>query len=227
MIHRKPSVLSRQAGNLAITHQSSRSAAHDRATSRSLRRCNRASGLKGTVALTRVSCPTLQAGQTVPRRPARDSRPSHPILPGHLASRGFRGLAGCSRWQPCFMQACGRWCSCCPTAGRITIPTPESRWRRRPPSSTCSLCSRLGRRSLPTGWTGALRGSCRRGQDLARAQASPRTPSSGPGGQLPRARHGHRHTVEAVRRRRPRLPVPVRGQCANGALAARTTPASS
>lgn len=61
----------------------------------------------------------------------------------------------------------------------------------------------------------------------AHGQASPRTPSSGPGGQLPRTGHGHRHIAEAVRRRRPRLPLPVRGQCADGALAARTTPASS
>ena len=60
----------------------------------------------------------------------------------------------------------------------------------------------------------------------ARGQAPRSMPSNGPGGQLPQAGHGCRHTAEAVRRRLPRLPWPVRGQWAGGALAARTTPAS-
>ena len=71
------------------------------------------------------------------------------------------------------MQACGRWRSSCPTAGRITSPKRESRWRRRPPFSTCSLCSRWGRRSSPTGWTSVPRSSYRRGQHVARADRHP------------------------------------------------------
>jgi Domain of unknown function (DUF1707) len=41
----------------------------------------------------------------------------------------------------------------------------------------------------------------------AGGQASPRLPPGGPGGQLPPAGHGHRHTADAVRRRLPRLPL--------------------
>jgi AcrR family transcriptional regulator len=51
-------------------------------------------------------------------------------------------------------------------------------------------------------------------------QESPRLPSADPGGQLPPADHGRQHTAEAARRRRPRPPLPVHGQCAGGALAA-------
>lgn len=59
----------------------------------------------------------------------------------------------------------------------------------------------------------------------AGGQASRRPPSADPGRQLPPAGHGHRHTAEAARRRRPRS-LPVRGRCAGGAPAARTAPAS-
>jgi hypothetical protein len=48
----------------------------------------------------------------------------------------------------------------------------------------------------------------------------------GPGGQLPPVDPGHRHTAEAARKRRARSPLPVRGPCAGGALAAGTAPAS-
>jgi hypothetical protein len=60
----------------------------------------------------------------------------------------------------------------------------------------------------------------------AGGQASRRLPSAGPGGQLPPAGHGHRHTAEAARRHLPGPLLPVRGHCAGGALAAGTAPAS-
>jgi Domain of unknown function (DUF1707) len=56
--------------------------------------------------------------------------------------------------------------------------------------------------------------------------ASRRLPSADPGGQLPPADHGHRHTAEAARQRLPRPPSPVRGHRAGVALAAGTAPAS-
>ena len=59
----------------------------------------------------------------------------------------------------------------------------------------------------------------------AGGQASRRLPSAGPGGQLPPAGHGHRHTTEAARRRLSGPLLPVRGHCAGGALAAGTAPA--
>ena len=59
----------------------------------------------------------------------------------------------------------------------------------------------------------------------AGGQASRRLPPAGPGGRLPPAGHGHRHTAEAARRRRPRPSLRVRGDCAGGALAAGTAPA--
>jgi hypothetical protein len=49
-------------------------------------------------------------------------------------------------------------------------------------------------------------------------------PPASPGGQLPPVEPGHRHTAEAARSRRP--PLPVRGRCAGGALAATAAPAS-
>lgn len=52
-----------------------------------------------------------------------------------------------------------------------------------------------------------------------------RLPPVGPGGQLPPADPGQRHTAEAARQRRPWPSVPVLGPCPSGALAARTTPA--
>jgi len=52
-----------------------------------------------------------------------------------------------------------------------------------------------------------------------------RFPPARPGGQLPLADPGHRHT-EASRRCRPWQPLPVRGHCSGGALAAGTAPAS-
>jgi hypothetical protein len=52
-----------------------------------------------------------------------------------------------------------------------------------------------------------------------------RLPPARPGGQLPSADPSHRHT-EAARRCRPWPPLPVRGHCAGGALAAGTAPAS-
>jgi hypothetical protein len=52
-----------------------------------------------------------------------------------------------------------------------------------------------------------------------------RLSSADPGGQLPPADPGHRQTAEAARRRLPRPPLPVRGDCASGALAAGTAPA--
>jgi len=51
-------------------------------------------------------------------------------------------------------------------------------------------------------------------------------PPADPDGPLPPADPGHRHAAEAARRRRPRPPLPVRGPCAGGALAAGTAPAS-
>jgi len=58
----------------------------------------------------------------------------------------------------------------------------------------------------------------------------PPGPAPGPGGpapqRLPPAGRGPRHTAEAARRRLPRPPLPVRGHCAGGALAAETAPAS-
>jgi hypothetical protein len=57
-------------------------------------------------------------------------------------------------------------------------------------------------------------------------QAPRRLPSADPGRQLPPGDHGHRHAAEATRRRRPRPPLPVRGHCAGGALAAGPAPAS-
>jgi len=51
-------------------------------------------------------------------------------------------------------------------------------------------------------------------------QAPRRLPSADPGGQLPPADPGHRHTAEAVRRHRPGPPLPGHGRCAGGALAA-------
>ena len=59
----------------------------------------------------------------------------------------------------------------------------------------------------------------------AGGQAPRRLPSAGPGRQLPPVDPGHRHDAEAARRRLPRLPLPVRGHCAGGALAAGTAPA--
>ena len=59
----------------------------------------------------------------------------------------------------------------------------------------------------------------------AGGQAPRRLPSAGPGGQLPPVDPGHRHTAEAARRRLPRPPLPVRGHCAGGPLAAGTAPA--
>jgi Domain of unknown function (DUF1707) len=68
----------------------------------------------------------------------------------------------------------------------------------------------------------------RSGGQLPRGQApgavGPAFPSLSPD-ELPPAGPGDRHT-EAVRRRRARPPWPVRGQCAAGALAAGTAPAS-
>ena len=60
----------------------------------------------------------------------------------------------------------------------------------------------------------------------AGGQASRSLPPAGPGGQVPPAGHGHRHTAETARRRLPRPPLRVRGDCAGGALAAGTAPAS-
>ena len=57
-------------------------------------------------------------------------------------------------------------------------------------------------------------------------QASRRLPSAGPGGDLPPADQGHRHTAEAGRRHLPRPSWPVRGPCAAGAVAAGTVQAS-
>jgi hypothetical protein len=51
-------------------------------------------------------------------------------------------------------------------------------------------------------------------------------PPASPGGQVPPADPGHRHTAEAAQSRHPRPPLPVRGQCARGTLAAGTAPAS-
>jgi hypothetical protein len=45
-------------------------------------------------------------------------------------------------------------------------------------------------------------------------------PPAGPEGQFPTANPGHRHAAEAARRHLPRPPWPVRGHCADGALAA-------
>jgi hypothetical protein len=59
----------------------------------------------------------------------------------------------------------------------------------------------------------------------AGGQASPRPLSADPGGRLPSAGHGDQHTAEAARSRRPRLPLPVHGHGAAGALAAGTAPA--
>jgi hypothetical protein len=59
----------------------------------------------------------------------------------------------------------------------------------------------------------------------AGGQASRRLPSAGPGGQLPPAGHGHRHTAEAARRRLSGPLSPIRGHGAGGALAAGTAPA--
>jgi hypothetical protein len=51
-------------------------------------------------------------------------------------------------------------------------------------------------------------------------------PPASPDGQVPPVDPGHRHTAEAARKRRPRPPLPVRGHCASGALAAAAAPAS-
>jgi len=58
------------------------------------------------------------------------------------------------------------------------------------------------------------------------AQASPRLPSADPGGAASAGRSRPPAHTKAARRRRPRPPLPVRGQCAGGALAAGTAPAS-
>jgi uncharacterized protein DUF1707 len=47
-------------------------------------------------------------------------------------------------------------------------------------------------------------------------------PPTSPGRQLPPVDPGRRHTAETARRRRPRPPLPVRGRCVAGALAAGT-----
>jgi Domain of unknown function (DUF1707) len=52
-----------------------------------------------------------------------------------------------------------------------------------------------------------------------------RLPPAGPGGQFPPTDPGHQH-AEAPRKRRASPPLPVRGPCAGGALAAGTAPAS-
>jgi hypothetical protein len=65
------------------------------------------------------------------------------------------------------------------------------------------------------------RQSPRRPAPGARPQSSRRLPSAGPGGQLPSADPGHRHTAEAARRRLLRPSPPGRG-CAAGAVAAAT-----
>ena len=57
-------------------------------------------------------------------------------------------------------------------------------------------------------------------------RAPRRLPSADPAGELPPADPGHRHTAETARKRRARRPLPVRGPCAGGALAAGTVPAS-
>lgn len=54
----------------------------------------------------------------------------------------------------------------------------------------------------------------------AGGQVPGRVPSADPGGKVPPADPDHRHTAEAARRRFPRPPLPVRGHCAGGALAA-------
>jgi hypothetical protein len=70
------------------------------------------------------------------------------------------------------------------------------------------------------------RQSPRRPASGAGGQAPQRLPSADPGRQLPQAGHGHQHTAEAGRRRLFRQALPVRGHCAEGALAAETAPAS-
>src|SRR5580658_1993775 len=60
--------------------------------------------------------------------------------------------------------------------------------------------------------------SARRPAPGAGGQASPRPASADPVRRLPPAGHGHQHTAEAARTRRPRLPLPVRGHGAAGAL---------
>lgn len=60
----------------------------------------------------------------------------------------------------------------------------------------------------------------------AGGQPPPRIPSGDPGGQLSQDGHGRRHTAEAARRRFPRPPLPIRGHCADCALATPTAPAS-
>jgi hypothetical protein len=68
--------------------------------------------------------------------------------------------------------------------------------------------------------------SARRSAPGAGNQTSPRPLSADPGERLPSARHGDQHTAEAARSRRPRLPLPVHGHGAAGALAAGTAQAS-
>jgi Domain of unknown function (DUF1707) len=72
----------------------------------------------------------------------------------------------------------------------------------------------------------------RPGGELPRGQAPGaggaavrRPPPAGTGGQLPPAGPGHRHAAEAGRGRRSRPSLPVRGPCADGALAAGAAPA--
>jgi hypothetical protein len=57
-------------------------------------------------------------------------------------------------------------------------------------------------------------------------QAPQRLPSADPGRQLPPAGHGRQHSAEAGRRCLFRQALPVRGHCAEGALAAKTALAS-
>jgi Domain of unknown function (DUF1707) len=59
------------------------------------------------------------------------------------------------------------------------------------------------------------------GQATVADPAFRRLPPARPGGQLPSADPGHRHT-EAARRCRPWPPLPVRGRCAGGTLAVGT-----